>query len=216
VINLTFHGIGPEPAGTPSEERWVWISETDFEAVLDAVAGRPEVRLTFDDANASDAEIALPALRERGLRATFFLVAGRIGESGFVDRDAVRALVAGGMELGCHGMEHRSWRDLPDDALDAELGAARRALERLGGGRVAQAACPLGAYDRRVLGELRRRGYERVFTSDGGRARPGAWLQPRNTLERDGAPAAVAELLRPEPAHRRLEHALKRTVKRLR
>ncbi len=47
---------------------------------------------------------------------------------------------------------------------------------------VTQAACPFGAYDRRVLRSLRGYGYERVFTSDGGRLRADRWLQARNSV----------------------------------
>ena len=190
-INLTFHGVGePERALEPGEAG-VWMSRRRFAAVLDAVAGRDDVRVTFDDGNASDLEHALPALADRGLRATFFVVAGRLGARGFLDAAGVRTLADAGMAIGCHGMRHRPWRALDDDALREELLDARRALEDVVQRPVVAAGCPFGSYDRRVLGALRRYGYERVYTSDRGTARTSAWLQARNSI----GPSSGAGLL---------------------
>ena len=46
-------------------------------------------------------------------------------------------------------------------------------------GRSAGWRFPFGSYDRRVLARLRRSGVQCAFTSDGGHARPGSWLQNR-------------------------------------
>ena len=99
IINLTFHGIGePERALEPGEEQ-VWLDSDQFQSALDSVVGRSDVRITFDDGNASDVEQALPGLRQRGLTATFFIVAGRLSEPGFLDDRGVRALAAAGITL---------------------------------------------------------------------------------------------------------------------
>jgi peptidoglycan/xylan/chitin deacetylase (PgdA/CDA1 family) len=190
-INLTFHGVGePERSLEPGEAA-VWVSRARFLSVLDSVAGRTDVRITFDDGNASDVAYALPALRARGLRATFFLVAGRLETPGFVDRGGVRALTDAGMTIGCHGMRHRPWRELDDDELHEELVGAKGLLEDVVGRPVDEAGCPFGSYDRRVLRSLRRAGYARVYTSDRGTTHPGAWLQARNSV----GPADDAGLL---------------------
>jgi peptidoglycan/xylan/chitin deacetylase (PgdA/CDA1 family) len=187
-INLTFHGVGDPPRALEPAEADVWVSRRGFAAVLDAVAGRDDVRITFDDGNASDLEHAVPALAERGLHATFFVVAGRLGTPGFLDAAGVRALADAGMAVGCHGMRHRPWRTLDDEALREELLDARRRLEEVVQRPVTAAGCPFGSYDRRVLDRLREHGYERVYTSDRGTARAGAWLQARNTVgPADGA-----------------------------
>ncbi|MFZ0376580.1 MAG: polysaccharide deacetylase family protein, partial [Solirubrobacteraceae bacterium] len=79
AINLTFHGIGRPERPLGRGEGDVWVSEARFLSLLDVAASRDDVRITFDDGNASDIEIALPALRERELSATFFVVADRLG-----------------------------------------------------------------------------------------------------------------------------------------
>jgi peptidoglycan/xylan/chitin deacetylase (PgdA/CDA1 family) len=199
VLNLTFHGIGDPPSHVDDGERQVWLTADMFRGVLDRVRDRGDVRLMFDDGNSSDATIALPALAERGLTATFFLVAGRVGKPGFVGADDVRALLDAGMEIGSHGMMHRPWRHLSAAQLNVELQEARSALEEYVGNRVTAAACPFGAYDRRVLRALRVIGFNRVFTSDGGRANPSAWLQPRNTVRPFRNAEALAGLLDGRP-----------------
>jgi peptidoglycan/xylan/chitin deacetylase (PgdA/CDA1 family) len=214
-INLTFHGVGdPERALAPGEAD-VWVSRRDFARVLDAVAGRDDVRITFDDGNASDVEHALPALADRGLRATFFVVAGRLATPGFLDASGVRELAGAGMAIGCHGLRHRPWRALGEGALREELVDARHRLEDIVQRPVAEAGCPFGSYDRRVLGRLRRYGYERVYTSDRGTARANDWLQPRNSV----GPACGADLVdaiaaadarRPAALGRRAKLAVKR------
>jgi peptidoglycan/xylan/chitin deacetylase (PgdA/CDA1 family) len=181
-INLTFHGIGDPDRRLDPGEHDVWVDRDQFLALLDRAAGRPDVAITFDDGNASDVEHALPALRERGLTATFFVVAGRLGAPRFLDADGVRELAAAGMEIGCHGMRHRPWRGLDGVALHEELVQAKVVLEGVIGRPVTRAACPFGSYDRRVLGTLRRAGYRRVYTSDRGTTRPDRWLQPRNSV----------------------------------
>jgi peptidoglycan/xylan/chitin deacetylase (PgdA/CDA1 family) len=182
VVNLCFHGIGEPDREREAGEAAYWISEGQYLQTLDQVVGRDDVRLSFDDGNHSDLEIGLPALLERGLVAEFFLLAGRLDQPGSLSRTDVRLLQQAGMRIGSHGMHHRSWREVGGADIDAELGVARTLIEEAGDVKVDTAACPLGLYDRRVLGELRRRGYRRVMTSDRAVARPDAWLQPRFSL----------------------------------
>src|SRR5438034_8841581 len=73
VVNLTVHGVGTPPRELDPGEDIAWISIEQLEQVLDAAVGRPDVRITFDDGNCSDVEIALPRLLERGLTAEFFV-----------------------------------------------------------------------------------------------------------------------------------------------
>lgn len=195
LTNITFHGVGPQPRVIEAGEDRVWLSSTRFAEILDTLAQYDDVAIMFDDGNASDVREALPALLDRGLQATFFVVAARLGTPHFASEDDVRLLADRGMTIGSHGMRHRSWRNLDDRDLNEELGEARRRLEDVVGGPVTHAACPFGAYDRRVLGALRSHGYERVFTSDGGPARPDRWLQARTSLGKDHTAANVERML---------------------
>lgn len=184
TVNICFHGIGTSDRELEAGESDYWITPRLFEQVLDEVATRTEVRLSFDDGNASDRLIALPALQARGLRATFFVLAGRLGEQGSLDVDDVRALRAAGMAVGSHGMDHRPWCGLAPAGLRRELVEARVRLADAVGAPITEAALPLGRYDRRVLRAVRAEGYGRLFSSDRRPARPDSWLQPRYSVRR--------------------------------
>jgi peptidoglycan/xylan/chitin deacetylase (PgdA/CDA1 family) len=217
TINVNLHGIGaPARPLEPGEDEF-WIDEDALGPLLDAVRADQRVRLSFDDGNASDLQIALPALVDRGMTADFFVVAGRLGAPGSLDADGVRELHRAGMRIGNHGMRHRSWREARGRERREELVEARAMLSEVVGGAVDVAACPRGDYDRSVLADLRDAGYLTVFTSDARPAGGQAWLQPRFTVRRGETPASLrAGMLRPRPARQRVVAAGKGLVKRCR
>jgi peptidoglycan/xylan/chitin deacetylase (PgdA/CDA1 family) len=191
VQNICFHGIGtPGRELEPGEEKY-WVSADLFHRVLDEVRTWPAVRISFDDGNASDVEIGLPGLVERGLTADFFVLGGRLDHPGSLSRDDVRVLRANGMVVGSHGMRHRSWRGMSGDQVREELVEARDRIADASGAPVQTVACPFGLYDRGVLMKLREHGYTGVFTSDRAPARSGAWLQPRFSVVKDDTVASV-------------------------
>ena len=217
VYGICFHGIGtPGRELEPGETRY-WISADAFLGMLDVLAACPAVRISFDDGNASDIELGLPALQERGLTATFFALAGRLDLPGSLSPADLRALVAAGMTIGTHGMDHRPWRGLDESEQQRELVQARDELAEVVGVPVTQAALPLGRYDRRLLSQLRRLGYAAVHTSDRRWGSEGAWLQPRFSVRDHDTVASVrAEVLTRQPLGRRLERTVVGTIKRWR
>ncbi|NGN93043.1 polysaccharide deacetylase family protein [Nocardioides sp. KC13] len=217
VTNICFHGIGePERELEPGEDRY-WISRDAYEDILDAVAGRPEVRISFDDGNHSDVVLGLPGLLNRGLTATFFVLAGRLGKRGSVDRLDIRLLRVAGMRIGTHGMDHVSWRGLDAAGVRRELIEAREQITMAAGEVVEEAALPLGRYDRTTLRHLRRLGYQHVHTSDRAHAVAGAWLQPRFSVTADDDGDTVrSQILSGQGIARRVERQAAGLVKRLR
>jgi peptidoglycan/xylan/chitin deacetylase (PgdA/CDA1 family) len=215
VFNLTFHGVGEPRPTTDVDEKRYWLTVEAFSRFLDRATQWPDVRITFDDGNLSDVPVALPQLLQRRLRGSFFILAARVGQAGYLGRSELRELLAAGMEIGSHGMHHRSWRRLGGDDLRQEIQGAKAALEDMLGIPITQAACPFGEYDRTALQLLAKAGFTRVYTSDRGWARPNAWLQPRNTV------TATTHLGDLEHARtwswaRRWAHQLKLTLKRFR
>jgi peptidoglycan/xylan/chitin deacetylase (PgdA/CDA1 family) len=200
TINICFHGVGvPARELEPGEDAY-WIGEAQFADILDTVGSLPSVDLSFDDGNSSDLRIALPALVSRGLVARFFVLAGRLGASGSLTAAEVRVLHDAGMVVGSHGMRHRPWGGLDDEARRVELVEARERIGEASGAPVTEAACPLGRYDRRLLADLRRLGYARVYTSDRRRARPGAWLQPRYSVRSGDDGASIRRTVTQAPS----------------
>jgi peptidoglycan/xylan/chitin deacetylase (PgdA/CDA1 family) len=217
VVNICFHGIGTPARELEPGESGYWVAHGQLLDLLDELMTWPAVRLSFDDGNASDVDIALPALRERGLRGDFFVLAGRLGAQGSLGEDGVRELHRSGMAVGTHGMRHRSWRGMDPATRREELVEARQRLAEVVGEPVDTAACPLGRYDRQVLADLRRLGYRRVYTSDRRHVRPDAWLQPRHSVRAgDSVGSLLATALRRPALARRLRGGAVGLAKRLR
>ncbi|MCP5066716.1 MAG: polysaccharide deacetylase family protein [bacterium] len=212
---LNFHGIGPNSRDLDPGEDEVWLEEAAFEAILDVIRPQDRVGLTFDDGNMSDLEVALPHLLRRKLEAEFFISTDKIGSHGYLDESQLRKIAAAGMRVGSHGVSHSSWREFDAAGLRDELVASRDVLGEILGECVERAACPLGAYDRRVLRELHRSHYTRVYTSDGGLAHESQWLQARTSLGPGDSPASIRRLLgasrwSPDNLSRRFKTAIKR------
>ena len=185
MIHLCLHGVGtPVRPLEPGEDQY-WIKEDQLLDIVDYVRrAQTPVLLSFDDGNASDFDTALPILQRFGVTAQFFVVAGRVGQPGWLDAEALRALVREGMTIGNHGMWHRPWRKLNAHELHVELDDARDQIAQIVGREITTAAFPYGSYDRRLLTELRRRRYSTVYSVDGG-ARPArGWLQTRHAITR--------------------------------
>ena len=216
IINLCFHGIGTiVREREPGESRY-WVTAERFQRILDVVIDRPQVRLSFDDGNRSDLAVALPALRERTLQASFFALAGRLDDPASLSPADLRELRASGMRIGSHGWTHASWRGLDDAAAQRELVEARAALAEASGGEIDAAALPLGRYDRRLLTRLRRIGYRTVYTSDRFPARSSAWLQARYSVTAADTAKTIRSVLTHPPGVREYRNLAASAVKRLR
>ena len=200
VINLCFHGVGAPQRDLEPGESSYWITNDLFLRVIDLAVGREDVRLSFDDGNHSDVAIGLPALVERGLRADFFVLAGRLDSPGSLRADDVRALRDHGMGIGSHGLHHVDWRSAPPATLRDEVESSRDILAEVIGQRVDTAACPFGEYDRDALGALRRAGYRRVMTSDRALASERSWLQPRFSVHATDTVHSVRALIGQRPS----------------
>ena len=217
VVTLNFHGVGqPSRQLDPGEDR-VWLTHDHFLRILDSLPQDGRVQITFDDGNASDLEYALTALLDRGLRATFFVVVGRIGDLAAVSVADLDELLRNGMEIGSHGMMHRSWRKMHDTVAREEIFEAKLRLEQMIKRPVIKAACPFGIYDRASLRLLREAGFRAVYTSDGGPVHSSRWLQARNTIRRDQPTDMVARLLSEKAfGAKALKRSIKRAIRRLR
>lgn len=135
--------------------------------------------LTFDDGLRDGVTDVLPALRDRGLVATFYVNAGLLGcahdsvtgpRGRLVDANDVAALANAGMEIGSHSMEHRDLRTLSDDELQSDLAESKARIEAITGQACRTLAYPFGLHDARVRDAAATAGYELAFGW-----RPGRW-----------------------------------------
>lgn len=216
IRHVCFHGIGECVREREPGEAGYWVPEQVFLGILDDVRDRPGIRLSFDDGNRSDRDIALPALVERGLTATFFALAGRLDDEASLDEGDIAELRDAGMTIGTHGWAHIPWRGMDAATARRELVDARAELERVSGTVVDEAAMPLGRYDRRLLRRLKDAGYRTVYTSDRFPARAGSWLQARYSVTAGDTVDSVRRLMDRAPGAGEAKNLLKSAVKRLR
>ncbi|HTR11894.1 MAG TPA: polysaccharide deacetylase family protein [Roseiarcus sp.] len=199
---LNFHGIGEPIRPFEPGEALYWLPHRSYLTMLDMIAAHPgkkEIGLTFDDGNLSDLRLGAPALSERRLKAQFFILAGKLGQKGYLAGWDVRELSSLGFSIGTHGMNHVRWDLAQAAALEEEVARAKQILEDLIGAPVMDAALPFGGYNRSVLLALRRHRFRRVYSSDGGpRLRSSAWPTPRLSVRRQHSPSDVSAGLEAE------------------
>jgi len=185
---LMYHRIesGHFPVDDPEERPWavpqaefVWqmdhlrqngrigVSMEQVHAALSSGKTIPSewVCLTFDDGNASDHGHALPALAERGFRATFFVCGDRVDGQGGLTRPMIRELVAADMHVGSHAMTHRFLTTLSAAEEREEIEGSRRLLESIVERSVDHFAPPGGRWSARTARLLRSLSFRAVSTS---------------------------------------------------
>jgi peptidoglycan/xylan/chitin deacetylase (PgdA/CDA1 family) len=124
------------------------------------VPGRPVV-ITFDDGYHDFASNAWPILTEANLRATIFIVIGRVGAIADWDRtaqpglalmgwDELRVMQENGNTIGSHCVAHRLLTKLSDEAIAADAILARSTLRRELGSEAIGLSYPWGESDARV------------------------------------------------------------------
>lgn len=218
-IILNFHGIGTAPIEREPGEANYWISPDFFDEILSRIHHRGDktrISITFDDGNKSDLSVGAEGLLRYGIKACFFMLAERIGDANSLDDNGIRELVAMGHEIGSHGADHVDWTTLDDVGFARELDEARSRISRTSCHPVTDAAIPFGRYNRRVITELKHRGYARFYSSDGGTVMTRAMPLPRTSIRTDMTPNDIHCILAgQEPLSRRLRRPMARLAKRL-
>src|SRR3990172_7276928 len=72
------------------------------------------VSISFDDGYAEGTQAAA-MLEARGMRATYFIISGYIGQNGYLTVDQLRGLQAAGHEIGGHTVTHPHLVALAED-----------------------------------------------------------------------------------------------------
>jgi len=203
---------------------WTFV---DLDAVLAALDGRAQLPerallLTFDDCYLDLLNEAAPLLAERNIPAVAFAVAGLTGaanewdrplgarELRLLDAEGLRALVAAGIEVGSHGMNHRQLTKLPIEEAAAEIRDSAAALEALGLPQPRTFSYPHGECNPQIEAAVRESGYRAAFTVTAGVVERGGdrYALPRIEVLASDTPARLRLKLAaaswPPPLRRRI------------
>lgn len=135
--------------------------------------------LSYDDGRDFDRRLA-QMFRQRGVKATFNLNSGKLGQPGYISAEEIPELYPPQCaEVATHGMIHAFLDRLPSHAAFEEIARDRVELEKLTGRIIRGHAYPFGAYNDRVIGILRDAGiaYARTVNSTHSTTLPEDWLQ---------------------------------------
>jgi peptidoglycan/xylan/chitin deacetylase (PgdA/CDA1 family) len=185
----------------------------------DALAGRPVLHVTFDDAYRNIGSV-LDDLTRLGVPVTIFacpafaedgrpFVVPELTERvlGFEDEvrtmtwDEIRAWTSKGVEFGSHTVSHPHLTSLDDSELESELAVSKERFEHELGRPCRFLAYPYGEHDARVRRAARSVGYEGAFALSADEGDPLAI--PRVDLYRSDGRLRVA--LKTSAAYRPLQ-----------
>lgn len=185
---LTYHHVGDGP-------EWFNVSAADFERQLamlrengytavsvmelaEGLSGRGRlpsrpVVITFDDGYEDNFAAAFPVLQRQEMRATFFVVTGKMGQPGYMTWEQLGRMSAGGMEIGSHTVHHYTLNEINLKELERELLVSRLMLENNLPAAAPVFANPFGETAPAVVLLLGRTGYRAACSSVVGINHPG-------------------------------------------
>ncbi|MCS0638983.1 polysaccharide deacetylase family protein [Streptomyces sp. LP05-1] len=181
------------------------VSVRELLAAARTGRARGLIGLTFDDGYADFLDTAVPLLRRHDCTATVFVLPGLPGGTNDWDplgprkplltEAGVRACAAAGMEVGSHGLRHRSLPAADDAVLRAETEESRALLREMTGAAPEGFCYPYGHLDARSVAAVRAAGYAYGCAIDPG-ALGGVHALPRvHVGQRDTGPRLAAKYL---------------------
>ena len=121
------------------------------------------IMLTFDDSHEEHFSIASKELEKYGFRGVFFVMTIVIDKPNYLTRDEIKALAKNGNVVACHTYEHPLMTRLNDNEWTKEIDEPRELLEKITGKPVDFFAYPYGAWNIRVVEQLKKRGIKAAF-----------------------------------------------------
>jgi peptidoglycan/xylan/chitin deacetylase (PgdA/CDA1 family) len=124
---------------------------------------RKALVMSYDDGSEHDRRL-VDLFNRYGIRASFHLNSGRLGEPHHISPAEVRSLYQG-HEVSCHTVNHPNLTQLSENAIRREIVEDRKRLEDLIGAPVRGLAYPFGIYNESVVSLLPELGIEYARTA---------------------------------------------------
>lgn len=113
---------------------------------------RKRVAITFDDGpHYKNTKLLLDGLRERGVKATFFLVGNRIAGN----EDLILQMYKDGHLIGNHTFSHANLTDIPDSEVMGEITKTNAVIEAITGEKVQYLRPPCGYWNNELSQKIK-------------------------------------------------------------
>ena len=178
---LVYHNISKYPA----KENLLFISEKNFARQLKGLydsgyhailpnqlaayyngstflPAKPVI-ISFDDSNAAQYTLALPALKQYGFKAVFFVMTVTINKKGFFSSGWIKEIEQQGHIIGAHTWDHPNLKHQLPNQLSRQLMPPKKTLEAITGKTVDCFAYPYGAWDENLLAAIQKAGFATAF-----------------------------------------------------
>ena len=151
------------------EKQMRYLSDHGYTAIsltemLEAFAGKRDmpakpVIITFDDGYEDNYLAALPIMEKYRMKATVFVIAGKVGEPGYLKWQQIRAMQERNTEIGSHTLSHAALSEITPEEQQLEIAESKAVLERNLGTPVEYLAYPYGKFTASLFAVLQGAGY---------------------------------------------------------
>jgi peptidoglycan/xylan/chitin deacetylase (PgdA/CDA1 family) len=128
-------------------------------AVPALASAKTVVSLTFDDGNVEHSTVVQPMLQSHGMKGTFYVNSGLVGNAGKMSWQQVQDLASTGNEIGGHTVDHADLTTLSTADATAEINNDRQSFIAHGI-TPTDFAYPFGAYNSTIEGIVKNAGYD--------------------------------------------------------
>lgn len=118
---------------------------------------RPTVILTFDDGYEDNYTNMFPLLKEKGAKATVFLVKNLVGTDGYLTEAQIKEMSESGLvSFQTHTVSHLALGEMTEERVEYELSESISYIEGLTGRKVGALAYPGGSFSDTALSVAKR------------------------------------------------------------
>lgn len=173
-----------------------WIAQQGYTTVtMDTLmrcryGGSPEhpcpakpIALTFDDGYEDAFTQAFPALQQRGMVATFYIITNSVGHPMYMNWDQIRIMRAAGMEIGAHTKGHPDLTTLSVDQARDEIAGSKVIIEAELGEPIRSFCYPAGRFSGNIVNLVKEAGFTNATTTMSDLPQSGDFMLPRLRVE---------------------------------